>query len=445
MISVPFSAMAPSPWLFAPLALFSIGLLVALSRRRARVLAELRRSIEALGEGRPARPIQGHYPGELGRLARSVNANAPLLEERIARLEADRHQLRVVLGAMTEGVVAIDARRRMLFANDAAQGWFGLTAESVGRRLDELVRVPSVIKVVEATLGQTGPYQAELTIAHGEGRARGSERTIAVLGAPLPGAPPAGAVLVFHDVTETRRLERVRQDFVANASHELKTPLTSIKAYTETLLDWALHDEGVNVTFLRRIEEQADRLNRLVMDLLSLARLESGQEFYVHGPLRAAGLMRQAAEAHRDRAEAGGLRFETVIGEGAEAVVVNADEEALRQVLDNLIDNAIKYTPEGGRVRVALSRPYEDEVAIEVIDTGIGIPREDLPRVFERFYRVDKARSRELGGTGLGLSIVKHLVQSLGGLVTVESRVGSGSTFTVRLPATRAAVPTEMP
>ena len=259
-------------------------------------------------------------------------------------------------------------------------------------------------------------------------------RVLAVHGTPLPGSPPPGAVLVFHDVTELRRLERMRQDFVANVSHELKTPLASIKAYTETLLDWALHDESVNVRFLERIEEQADRLNQLILDLLSLARLESGQEVFEHGPLALAPLLDACVESHRGRAVAKSLSLSLELGPLDDRTLVLADEEAVRQIVDNLIDNAIKYTPDGGSVRVSC-RLDGDEIAIEVADTGIGIPRDDLPRVFERFYRVDKARSRELGGTGLGLSIVKHLVQSIGGQITVDQPRRR------RLPVHRAAAP----
>jgi two-component system phosphate regulon sensor histidine kinase PhoR len=240
-------------------------------------------------------------------------------------------------------------------------------------------------------------------------------------------------VLVFHDVTELRRLERMRQDFVANASHELKTPLASIKAYTETLLDWALHDETVNVRFLERIDEQVERLNQLVMDLLSLARLESGQELFDHGPLCLVPMLESCVEAHRGRAKTKNLSLTFEAGDIEEGTLVLADEEAVRQIVDNLIDNAIKYTPEQGSVGILCSAS-RDAVRIEVADTGIGIPRDDLPRIFERFYRVDKARSRELGGTGLGLSIVKHLIQSIGGQIEVTSRVGSGSKFTVYLP-----------
>jgi two-component system phosphate regulon sensor histidine kinase PhoR len=234
-------------------------------------------------------------------------------------------------------------------------------------------------------------------------------------------------------VTELRRLERMRQDFVANASHELKTPLASIKAYTETLLDWALTDETVNVRFLERIDEQAERLNQLILDLLSLARLESGQEYFQHGPLSLAPVVVACLNSQRDRADAKELSLSLELGDLDSQSEVKADEEAIRQILDNLIDNAIKYTPEGGSVRVTC-RQSEEAIVIEVADSGIGIPRDELNRVFERFYRVDKARSRELGGTGLGLSIVKHLVQSINGQIKVTSRLGAGSRFTVQLP-----------
>lgn len=410
--------------------------LLILWRRHARVVDEVARGIAALGEGRPARAIPA-VPAGMARLARAYDEVAPRLEARIARLEGDRQLLRAVLGGMTEGVIAVDSRRRILFANDAAQRFFALGGDSVGRLVAELIRSPHVQVAIESTLARSESYQDEISVASPDSWPKGPTLLLLVHGRVLPGTPAPGAVLVFHDVTETRRLERVRQDFVANASHELKTPLASIKAYAETLLDWALHDEAVNVKFLHRIDEQADRLNQLILDLLSLARLESGQDFFQHGPLVLAPVVRQAVETHRARAESKGLEYGLTLDLPAELAVVHADEEAIRQILDNLVDNAIKYTPEGGRVRVTLLDRGADGVVLEVMDTGIGIPRDDLPRVFERFYRVDKARSRQLGGTGLGLSIVKHLTQALEGTIAVESRVGYGSTFTVRFPTHR--------
>ena len=408
--------------------------------RWLRALAELRKAVGALGDGRPTRPIRSQVRGPVGRLARIFDSVAPRLEAKIAQLEQDRQQLSAVLSGMAEGVIAIDARRRLLFANASADRLFGLGPASVGRLVPELIRSPQVQDAVETTLAGSEPYRGEITIIGRDTGLRAHPRVLSVHGTPLSGSPPPGAVLVFHDVTDLRRLERMRQDFVANVSHELKTPLASIKAYTETLLDWALHDESVNERFLRRIDEQAERLNLLIMDLLSLARLESGQNIYEHGPLVLAPCISSCVETHRDRAEAKRLTLALDLGPLGDSVLVLADEEAVRQILDNLIDNAIKYTPEGGSVWVRC-RLEELSVSLEVADSGLGIPRDDLPRVFERFYRVDKARSRELGGTGLGLSIVKHLVQSIGGQITVESRVGAGSKFTVQLPR-HAATPT---
>ena len=420
-------------WGLIGLALVAGVAAAAVVQRRAKALDELSRGVEALGDGRAARPIRTWVGGRIGRVSRLFDVVAPQLEARIARLEQDRQQLRAVLSGMDEGVIAIDARRRLVFANASADRLFGLDGAAVGRLVAELIRSPQIQAAVEATLLGTAPYQGEITVASREGGLRMSTRVLAVRGSSLSGSPPQGAVLVFHDVTDLRRLERMRQDFVANVSHELKTPLASIKAYTETLLDWALHDENVNEKFLHRIEEQADRLNQLILDLLSLARLESGQEVFEHGPLALTPCVEGCAESHRGRAEAKNLHYHLDLGPLDDDTFVLADEEAIRQILDNLIDNAIKYTHEGGSVRIAC-RIAGDAVILEVADTGIGIPRDDLARVFERFYRVDKARSRELGGTGLGLSIVKHLVQSIGGTINVNSRVGSGTQFTVALP-----------
>jgi two-component system phosphate regulon sensor histidine kinase PhoR len=324
-------------------------------------------------------------------------------------------------------------RRRLLFANATARRLFALDENDTGRLLAEVLRSPRFHDLVEATLNSEQPRRQEVTVVDRRTRARGGTMTLLVHGACVPGAPVGGAILVFHDVTELRRLERMRQDFVANASHELKTPLAAIRAYTETLLDGAIHDESVNLEFLQRIDEQAERLNNLVLDMLSLSRLDTGQEAFVHGPLAVGPVVSAVVESHKARASAKKQQLVLRATNLDESVRVYADEEALRQVLDNLIDNAIKYTPDEGRVTVSC-RAQDEEVEFEVSDTGIGIARDELSRIFERFYRVDKARSRMEGGTGLGLAIVKHLVQSLGGHISVRSRLNAGSSFTVTLP-----------
>ena len=424
------------------LVLAVLGAAVLVAGRWLRAIRELSRGLSALGSGGRTRQILIDVWGPVGRLIGVFNEAAPAIQGRIDRLEEDRQQLRVVLGAMAEAVIAVDARRRLLFANTSADALFGLDATSVSRLVPELIRSPQVQSAVDETLRLHHPdaYQGEVAFPLREAALRGPSRILSVRGTPfpLPGNPPSGAVLVFHDVTDLRRLERMRQDFVANASHELKTPLASIKAYTETLIDWALHDEMVNLRFLERIDEQVDRLNQLILDMLSLARLDSSQEFFEHGPLSLIPALESCLEGHRGRAEAKDLSLTFDAGSLDGETLVLADEEAIWQIFDNLIDNAIKYTPLGGKVRVACSLAA-DLVSVDVADTGIGIPRDELPRIFERFYRVDKARSRELGGTGLGLSIVKHLISSIGGQISVTSRPGSGSRFTVKIP--RCLVP----
>ena len=412
-----------------------------------RAVNEVAGGLAVLHRGAPPRVVRTVAIGPVGALVRAFNAAATEVQSRVDRLERDRQQLTVVLEAMAEAVLAVDPRHRLRFANAGANRLFGLDATSVGRLVPELIRSPQVQAALEATLRLVSPsaFQGEVCLPGRDGPVRTPGRILSVRGTPLPGRPSAGAVLVFHDMTELRRLERMRQDFVANASHELKTPLASIKAYTETLLDWALHDETVNVRFLERIDEQVERLNRLILDLLSLARLESGQEVFDHQPLNLLPVLESCVEDHRGRAAAKNLTLAFEPGDlDPQEALVRADEEAVRQIADNLIDNAIKYTPENGSVRVRCLARW-DAIAVEVWDTGIGIPRDDLPRIFERFYRVDKARSRELGGTGLGLSIVKHVVQSIGGRIEVSSRVGSGSKFTVHLPRCVVADPDPAP
>ena len=417
--------------IFATLAGFSLWA----SRAWRRSMAELELAFRAFAEGRPFRARRRRLNGSSLRLAVAMQATLAERDTERLRLDRDVEQLQVVLGGMSEGVIAIDARGRLLFANGSADRLFSLGPNAVGKLVLELIRSLPFQEAVDATLVSSTPFLGEITLPSRDHPARSLPRVLAIHGTVLPGEAPAGAVLVFHDVTDLRRLERLRQDFVANVSHELKTPLAAIKAYTETLLDSALQDEEVNVRFLHRIEEQAERLNQLILDLLRLARLESGQSVFDHEPLDIAEVLDSCVETHRERAEAKELTLILDLAALEPTIRVIADEEAFRQVFDNLIDNAIKYTPSGGWIKI-LGELDSDaaSVAVTVADSGIGIPRDDLPRVFERFYRVDKARSRELGGTGLGLAIVKHVISSIGGQVTVESRPGEGTRFRVLLP-----------
>jgi two-component system phosphate regulon sensor histidine kinase PhoR len=407
----------------------SIGLTARLTRKMAAPLHAVIDASEKLGEGKAGQRVFSDREDECGELVRSFNRMSERLDSRIALLEEDRQQLRTILSGMVEGVVALDAGQRILYANERATQLLGLPSPTpVGRRLWEVIRQRPLLDVVQRALGSNEPQRDEL------GWSGTSARSLTVHAASLPGLPPRGAVLVVHDTTELRRLERLRQEFVANVSHELKTPLSVIKVCVETLLDGAADDPQHRVSFLEQVASQSNRLHALILDLLSLARIESGEALFDFQSLPIVEVAQACLERYRTRAESKRQTLELVPPPAdGESVVAWADAEAVEQILDNLLDNAVKYTPEGGRVSLRWRRE-EDQVCLEVSDTGIGIPASDLPRIFERFYRVDKARSREMGGTGLGLAIVKHLTQALRGSVHAASRPGEGTTFTVCLP-----------
>lgn len=361
---------------------------------------------------------------ELGALARAFNSMGRELGGKLSELrDSDRRQA-TVLGGMIEGVVAIDNQQKVLFANAAAGRLFDFRpAEIEGRPLIEAVRHHALHQAVSAVIASRRPQRLEI---------EWQERNLSVQATPLVGDPAAGAVVVLHDTTELRRLETLRRDFVANVSHELKTPLSSIKAYAETLLGGALDDAENRTVFLERIVEQADRLDDLIRDMLNLARIESANQPLEIKTVRVRDAVDDCLRDYQPRAEAKRVR---VWSEPPEHDLgVKADPEGLRVILSNLVDNAIKYTPEGGEVCLRWLAAPDAMVRIDVADTGVGIPRDKLDRVFERFFRVDEARSRDLGGTGLGLSIVKHLAQAFGGQVAVESRAEEGATFSVTLP-----------
>ena len=384
--------------------------------------------------GEAARSIaKGEYdqkvyvPGndELSRLAQSFNQMSSELGTRLTELRDSDDRQAAVLGGMVEGVVAVDQRERVLFANPAAGKMFDFLPPSVeGRPLLEVIRDHELHQAVTKVLSTRKPENLEIEWEVD------APRSLSVQVTPLPGTLGLGAVIVMHDNTELRRLETIRQEFVANVSHELKTPLSSIMAYTETLLGGAIHDEENRDGFLRRIAEQGERLNSLIQDMLSLARIETAQQPFeiVQVPLHE--VAKYCVEDYQPQAQA--KQIELTLSPDLPECAVQADEEGLRVIMNNLVDNAVKYTPERGRVDVGW-RMNEGAVRFEVSDTGPGIPKAALPRVFERFYRIDKARSRELGSTGLGLSIVKHLAQSFGGTVGVESQAGRGSLFWVQL------------
>lgn len=361
----------------------------------------------------------------LASVAAALDSETDRSRRETAQLQTNADRLSTVLASMAEGVLAVARDERILVANPAAARLLDLSDVSlVGRRLWEAVRVPTIREAAHAAFEGREAPQIEVELPR-------RQTTIALRASPLPGSPAPGAVLVLHDITELRRLENLRSEFVSNVSHELKTPLASIQAYTETLLDGAIEDREHNMLFLKRISEQAERLHNLILDLLRLARIEAGTDVFEIQKLSAGKIISQACDDHL--AVAKSKRISLTMEPPLDPVRLSADPDGLRTILDNLLDNAINYTPEGGRVTVRWGR-HEDSAFIEVADTGIGIPPEHLSRVFERFHRVDKARSRERGGTGLGLAIVKHLVRVFKGRVEVESEVDRGSTFRITLP-----------
>jgi two-component system phosphate regulon sensor histidine kinase PhoR len=397
------------------------------ARRLAPALRDLTAAADRIAAGKPGERVFSGGGDLVDVLGRSFNLMSEQLTTRIAALEEDRQQLRAILSGMVEGVVALDADQRVLFANDRAAELLEFpTRTPVGRRLWEVVRRRSLLDVVQHALKSSEPCREELRASDG------SSRSLTLHVARLPGSPPRGAVMVLHDTTELRRLERLRQEFVANVSHELKTPLTGIKLCTETLLAGAVEDSEHRIRFLEQIAAQGERLHMLILDLLSLARVESGEELFEFESVSLPAVVDACLERHRPNAEAHHQTLD-LVSAPERAPHVWADQEAVGQILDNLLDNALKYTPEGGHIRIGWGED-SGQVWLQVADDGIGIPDADLPRIFERFYRVDKARSRQMGGTGLGLAIVKHLTQAMKGSVQAASTVGRGATFTVRLP-----------
>lgn len=413
------------------------GTLLASWRFNARrqvttVLRELRLSSQEMVAGDFQRRVPARGPGEAQEAALAFNTMREQLATRLTLLQENRDRMATVLSGMVEGVLAVDPQLRVLLANDACRALLGMGPRDVtGRPLLEWVRNLDVRQVVLAALRGGPANSQEITIA------TPPRRVVRVLATRLPGDPCPGVVVVLHDVTELRRLENLRRDFVANVSHELKTPLSIIKAYAETLRLGAIDDPDNKLAFVERIEEQAGRLHQLILDLLQLARVETGREAFEFSAVDLADAVRVAIQQHASLANTNQVTLSAKIDvaelPGELPLPVWADADGVRVILDNLVTNAIKYTPAGGAVEVRCRREGDWGI-LEVTDTGIGIPAHAQERIFERFFRVDKARSRDLGGTGLGLSIVKHLVQAFGGEVGLRSSVGVGSTFSVRLP-----------
>jgi two-component system phosphate regulon sensor histidine kinase PhoR len=407
----------------------TIGLgAVWLDRRLFRPLASLIAGARDLAAGRALRVAEPEIE-ELAVLSRALNLLAESAAAQFAAVRSERDHLQSILASMSEGVLVVGPDARALSANPAFCRLFDLAGAVTGRPLLEISRHPELGRVVQATLRKAEPQSGQIEVQVPE------RRTLQLASAALAGGE-RGAVVVARDTTDLTRVADMRRDFVANVSHELKTPLAAIRGYAETLRDGALEEQETARRFTDRLLWQCRRLQALLDDLLTLSKLES-----VAPPadrereaVDLAALGQRAVEMLSAAARERQLRLE-LKDEGLPRLPGDAD--GLERLLVNLLDNAIKYNRPGGEVRLRLAR-QAGQAVIEVTDTGIGIPAEALPRIFERFYRVDKGRAREEGGTGLGLAIVKHLAQSHGGRVEVESRAGRGTTFRVFLPLSGA-------
>ena len=402
---------------------------LAAARRITTPIESLQRGAERFARGELVARLRTSESREMTQLAEAMNTMATQLEDRIRAAESQRNELEAVFASMVEGVLAVDTQERVISINAAACAMFAITRDkALGRDLREVIRNADLHQFAAMTLQSSGPSEADITLLHP------GEQHVRLHGSPLTDAlrRNIGCVIVLHDVTTLIRLENARRDFVANVSHELKTPITSIKGFVETLMDGALEDRDSARRFLATIGKQAARLDVLIEDLLKLSRVEQEGErggIELHdGPIQ--DILESAVQTCGVPALAKDVRIHLHVDN---ELYVRRNPDLLQTAIENLLDNAVKYSPEGTDVHVSAVRE-NGRVAIHVQDQGCGIDRQHLPRIFERFYRVDKARSRKLGGTGLGLAIVKHVVRVHGGQTSVESAPQKGSVFSIHLP-----------
>ena len=419
------------------IALLGAGISLWVSRQITKPIEEMRVGAERFARGELDYKLLVAESEELAGLAEALNAMAAQLQERIRTIVRQSNEQKAVVGSMVEGVLAVDNEERIISLNKATCQLLGIDeVHAQGRSLQEVIRNADLRRFVGRVLRANEPIDDDVVL-HGH-----PEGVLQARGAALHDAFGRAicAVVVLNDVTEFRRLEHIRRDFVANVSHELKTPITSIKGFVETLLDGASQNPEDNERFLTIVAKQADRLNSIIEDLLSLSKIEQGEdkgEIVLENALLADVLSAAVHDCQR-RADERQILVQVACDDD---VIAQINGPLLEQAVINLLENAIKYSEPGHEVQVLGSQSAR-EVTITVSDHGCGISAEHLPRIFERFYRVDKARSRKLGGTGLGLAIVKHIIQAHGGRVTVKSTLGVGSTFTIHLPR---AIETRVP
>jgi two-component system, OmpR family, phosphate regulon sensor histidine kinase PhoR len=414
-------------------AALALGLGVFMSWRVTAPLSSIAAGARAIAQGQFDERIAVSAHDEVGALAASFNTMRDELRSRMQTITMDKNRLVAILSSMIEGVVAVDRDERIVHINSVAAAMLQVDpAEASGKRIWEATRVREVNEALGEAMRRAAGADTEAILV---GDAH--DRTIQLYAAPLRDDQGgiAGAVVVLHDVTALRRLETVRREFVANVSHELKTPLTAVRGMVETLIDDEAIAPDKRRHFLSRIQDQTLRLSALVNDLLTLSRVESRETPLEQVPVDLREVASESARSFALEAEKRGLALDASLP--AQPLIVLGDREALAQAINNLLDNAVKYTPSGGRISLVLA-PEGGAARVEVRDTGIGIEPREQARIFERFYRVDKGRSRELGGTGLGLSIVRNVAHAHGGDVQVESAPGRGSVFRLRFPLIRS-------
>ena len=417
---------------------FGIGIFVA--GRVTQPIVEMQAIARRMSEGQFAVRAPVRSVDEIGALGRALNVMVGRLREQLESVEAERAKATAILDGMVEGVIAVDAHEAILLMNERARAIFGVGAgRGEGKPFQEIVRNAELHEIFrESHAPDGGALQRELRLRHP------ADRTLRVSAVPLAlSGGETGVVMVLQDVTELRRLEQVRTEFVANVSHELRTPLTAIQGYLETLLNGALEEREYAQRFLEIAFRHTERLGRLLNDLTDLSNIELGKVSLRLSTVRVSEVVASVIDIVTAKATAGRVGLVTDVR--PPDLTIHADHDRLAQILINLVDNAVKYTPENGWVTVRARALDDGRVELMVRDTGVGIPRADLPRITERFYRVDKARSRELGGTGLGLAIVKHLVLAHGGDLAIESEQGEGTTVRVALPGGGPATAAQMP
>ena len=414
------------------------------ARGIARHLRQMVVFARSVSQGKMPPGLAATSGDELADLAVALNGMATDIQDMLQQLEEEGRRFRTIVENMAEALLVLDRHSRISFVNSAAEQFLGLQRDAVlGHTPLEVVRSYELDDLLKKASRQPGGATAEITLVHPR------RRILAGTAAAMrdPQGSIQGIILAFRDVTQLKRLEEIRMEFVLNVSHELRTPLTAIRGYAETLLDGGLEDRENAKKFLEVIHRHSERLGRLLNDLLELSNIELERTPLQLRPVAVPEAARQVATLLASQAEKKQIRLVTAVPE--DVLPVLADRDRLVQILVNLVDNAIKYTPEGGTVTITARRvsglaeptatPHQGvpgpSVEIAVMDTGIGIPQKDLPRLTERFYRVDKARSRELGGTGLGLAIVKHLVAAHGGTLSIESKLGDGTQVRIAIPA----------